>query len=205
MIRATIGNNVARHSYIIDENTTIRKALEDAGIDYSIGMTSLDGSTLGPGDMDKTFAEFGITEKCYVLNVVKADNAAKIKIAGNACVVESGFTLAQIKQLEKFRPNALALTEGEGANKQEVFRVGTTKGSGSINAYGASFGAAASASGKATITMMIPDGVEDPKKWAADKIGVSIIKLDKVEEQYAAALEAVKAEQETINAAISVM
>ena len=35
-----------------------------------------DSLTLSPGDLDKTFADFGIAEKCYLLNVVKADNAA---------------------------------------------------------------------------------------------------------------------------------
>lgn len=75
MIKVTIGNNVKRESVIIDENTTLRKALEDNGIDYTTGIMHLDGSSLNPGALDKTFADFGITEKCYLLNVVKADNA----------------------------------------------------------------------------------------------------------------------------------
>ena len=76
MIKVTIGNNLKRTSEILDENTTLREALEDAGIDYTIGVMNLDGCTLEPGDLDMTFAEHGITEKCYLLNVVKADNAA---------------------------------------------------------------------------------------------------------------------------------
>ena len=76
MIQVKIGNNVKRETKIIDENTTLREALEDEGIDYSVGMTNLDGSPLSHGDLDKTFAEHGITEKCFLLNVVKADNAA---------------------------------------------------------------------------------------------------------------------------------
>lgn len=76
MIKVTIGNNVKRSSEILDENTTLREALENAGIDYTIGMMNLDGSTLEPGDLDCTFADFGIKEKCYLLNVIKADNAA---------------------------------------------------------------------------------------------------------------------------------
>jgi len=75
MIKVTIGNNVKRTSEIIDENTTLRQALEDAEIDYARGSMNLDGCTLTPGDLDKTFADFGITEKCFLLNVVKADNA----------------------------------------------------------------------------------------------------------------------------------
>ena len=75
MIKVTIGNNVKRTSEILDENTTLREALEDAEIDYTRGTMNLDGSSLNPGDLDKTFAEMGIKEKCFLLNVVKADNA----------------------------------------------------------------------------------------------------------------------------------
>lgn len=75
MVKVTIGNNVKRETTIIDANTTLRAALEANGVDYSRGTMHLDGSTLQPGDLDKTFADFGITEKCYLLNVVKADNA----------------------------------------------------------------------------------------------------------------------------------
>ena len=77
MIKVTLGNNLKRTTEILDENTTtLREALEDAGIDYTIGIMNLDGCSLEPGDLDQTFADFGITEKCYLLNVVKADNAA---------------------------------------------------------------------------------------------------------------------------------
>ena len=75
MINVTIGNNVKRTREIFEETTTLREALEKADIDYTSGVTNLDGSTLNPGDLDKTFADFGITDKCYLLNVVKADNA----------------------------------------------------------------------------------------------------------------------------------
>lgn len=75
MVQVTIGNNVSREKVIIDPSTTLRTALEEAGIDYSRGAMHLDGSSLNPGDLDKTFTSFGITEKCFLLNVVKADNA----------------------------------------------------------------------------------------------------------------------------------
>lgn len=75
MIKVTVGNNVKRESVIVDGNTTLRAVLEDNGIDYTSGTMHLDGSSLKPGEIDKTFADLGITEKCYLLNVVKADNA----------------------------------------------------------------------------------------------------------------------------------
>lgn len=75
MIKVVIGNNVKRETLIVDANTTLRTVLEDAGIDYARGTMHLDGASLNPGDLDKSFSDFGITEKCYLLNVVKADNA----------------------------------------------------------------------------------------------------------------------------------
>ena len=75
MIKVTVGNNVKRESVIIDPSTTLRACLEANGVDYTHGVMHLDGSSLNPGDLDKTFAQFGITEKCFLLNVVKADNA----------------------------------------------------------------------------------------------------------------------------------
>lgn len=77
MIKVTIGNNLKRESVIIDENTTLRNALEDADIDYTRGMMHLDGASLAAGDLDRTFADFGVHDRCYLLNVVKADNAVR--------------------------------------------------------------------------------------------------------------------------------
>ena len=80
MIQVTVANNVKRSSPIVDENMTIRQVMEQEGIDYSRGITSLDGSPLQPGDLNKTFASFGYNSeeghnRATLLNVVKADNA----------------------------------------------------------------------------------------------------------------------------------
>ncbi len=80
MIRVIIGNNLKRTQENYTPDTTLRAAMEQACIDYTTGMTTLDGSILGPGDLNKTFADFGYDgteghDKCCLLNVVKADNA----------------------------------------------------------------------------------------------------------------------------------
>lgn len=75
MIKVTLGTNVERNTVIIDENTTLRAALDDNSVDYTRGAMHLDGASLKPGDLDKSFKDFGITERCYLLNVAKADNA----------------------------------------------------------------------------------------------------------------------------------
>jgi len=78
MIKVVMGNNVKRtDEVLLPPNTILREALESAGIDYTRGVMNLDGSPLSPGDLDKTFADFGIVQKCFLLNVAKADNAAE--------------------------------------------------------------------------------------------------------------------------------
>lgn len=76
MIKVVVGNNVKRETVIVESSATLRNVLEDAGIDYTRGAMHLDGASLCAGDLDKTFADFGIADKCFLLNVVKADNAA---------------------------------------------------------------------------------------------------------------------------------
>jgi hypothetical protein len=73
MVSIIVGNNVKRETKIVSETATLRQTLEDAGIDYTRGAMHLDGAPLQPGDLDKTFADFGVSERAYLLNVVKAD------------------------------------------------------------------------------------------------------------------------------------
>ena len=75
MIKVVVGTNVKRETKIVSSSVTPRQVLEDAGVDYTRGTVNLDGATMGHGDMDKSFEQLGITEKCYLLQVVKADNA----------------------------------------------------------------------------------------------------------------------------------
>lgn len=75
MIRVTVGNNVNRDNVIVNDQTTLRTVLEQQGVDYTRGSLTLDGSTLQPGALDKTFADFGVKEKCFLMQIVKADNA----------------------------------------------------------------------------------------------------------------------------------
>lgn len=196
MIRVTIGSNMGKNVVTISEDTTLREALEAEGINYAVGTTSLDGSPLQPGQMDKTFADMGVTEKCFLMNVVKADNASSAVVAGNVLVVTSDFTYDQLKKVAKYRPDAL---EEKNEDKEVIFVVGTAKtAAGRLNNYGAEFGTAKNAAGKATITIQIEDGVADGKAWAAEKYGFAIQHLNKVEKAVAAQLAAVDADEKAI-------
>ena len=75
MIKVTVGNNLQRESVIVETTSTLREVLNNTGVDYTRGVMHLDGCSLGPGDLDKTFDDLGIKDDCFLLNVVKADNA----------------------------------------------------------------------------------------------------------------------------------
>lgn len=74
-IKVTVGTNTSRKSVIVDANTTLRRVLEDNEIDYSRANVNLDGASLNPGDMDKSFTTLGITESCFLIASIKQDNA----------------------------------------------------------------------------------------------------------------------------------
>lgn len=75
MVKVIVGTNTTKETAIVDSDRTLRSVLDERGIDYTRGSLTLDGCTLKPGDIDKTFIQMGIGEKCYLLSVVKADNA----------------------------------------------------------------------------------------------------------------------------------
>ena len=75
MIKVTIGTNTNRKAVNVDPNRTIKSVLDEQAINYTTGTLHLDGATLQPGEINKTFADFGITDSCYLIAVVKADNA----------------------------------------------------------------------------------------------------------------------------------
>ena len=197
MIRVYVGNNLNRTPVDVTSDTTLRKVLEDANVDYGVGMTSLDGATLKPGDLDKTFAEMNVTgEKCYLLNTAKAVNAAaSIKVLAGTAVIESEFTPEEIQEIQKYRPKAMKLVDEK---ENPIFTVAkVAKGNGSINSIGAEFGVAKTNAGKACIKLEIPDG-EKAKDYIEEKVGVSILNLQRVESCWAGTLEAIKAEKDAV-------
>lgn len=202
MITCTIGNNLSRKNIIVDENSVIKEVLKANSIDYTRGVTTLDGATLTAGEINKTFAEMGVVSDCALLNVVKADNAAKISVKAGVAFVESSMKLCDIEKLQKYSPKSLSLMSDDG--KSEVFKVGATKGSGSVASCGVSFGVNTTKDGNAVVTMMVPEGTPDAKKWVMDKVGSAILDLGKVEEQATKALETVAKKLSDIESTITV-
>lgn len=122
---------------------------------------------------------------------------AKITIAGEAVVITSSMKLEDLRKIAKYRPDALTLKGGEDG-KEPIFCVCVTKGTGSINNNGASFSSATHDDQKlATITMMASeDG--DIKEAVAEKYGVPVLNLNKLEATLPAVLAEIDAEKASI-------
>ena len=76
MIQVTIGKNAgAPRTVTATPDETPRQILEANNVEYARATVTIDGSTLKAGEMDKTFGELGITEKCYLFDVTKVENA----------------------------------------------------------------------------------------------------------------------------------
>lgn len=206
MIKVTISNNVKRTTEIFADTTTLRQALERAEIDYSRGMVNLDGSPLQPGDLDRTFADFNIAEKCFLSSIVKADNAATIAVVGEAVVITSNLLLEDIKSVAKYRPEKLQL-KGGADGKEVVFVIGVASNArGSLNSVGAEFGnIPQDDTGCATITINRPrvDGM-GTKEAVAERIGTAILDINKMEAILPAVIEEIANEKAAIMENITV-
>lgn len=109
---------------------------------------------------------------------------ARIIVAGNSIIVESGYTLENLKKIERYSPESLELRED--INNRVIFKVGTTNGIGTIGRYGANFGSESrTGSGKALITMEIPQSVPnneaDIQQYIEETVGVALLRLNAVE------------------------
>lgn len=73
MISVLIGTNLERKTVLMNPDKIIKDALEENNIDYSRGGVHLDGESLTAADLNKTFADKGITSDCILVAVVKSD------------------------------------------------------------------------------------------------------------------------------------
>lgn len=75
MIKVITGTGLSRTELIVEASSTLMSAAEQAGLNIPAGGITLNGTMVSVADFNKTFTDFGITDKCYLLQVVKADNA----------------------------------------------------------------------------------------------------------------------------------
>lgn len=129
---------------------------------------------------------------------------SRIAISGQAVTITSKVKLADLRTVEKYRPDALTIKGGEDG-KEIIFAVGTTSGEGNLNTYGASFGAETYDEGKyAVITKPLTDVVGDVKEYVADMYGAAKKLLDEVEARIPAVLEEIAANKKEVMDSITI-
>lgn len=73
MIKVTCQNNTTRKEIIVNEDTTLAQAFREAGVSTEYATVSLNGRTVT--DTTATFADYGITDSCMLLAIIKQHNA----------------------------------------------------------------------------------------------------------------------------------
>ena len=109
---------------------------------------------------------------------------AKVKICGDAVILTSEIKLDDIKLVEKTNPRALSLFGEEDGHEVALFTIGTAKTpgfAGCVTKAGITFSKASRDGGYAQITFPVPEGDGDPKELVAEKIGVALMNLNKIE------------------------
>lgn len=128
---------------------------------------------------------------------------AKSKIFGEAIVITSSVKLADLKSVAKYYKEKLVLKGGEDG-KEAIFGICVNKsGMGSLSATGACFAPTTrNSEGYATITMTIPEGVENAKTWMVDKFGGALMHLEDLEKQLPEVVSKIAAAEAAVAASI---
>ena len=201
-IKAT-GHNV---SVIAQEEKTLADILTEKGFD--LGYTfSISGVTIDRDALNAPISElerYGLVDDCVVFGCNKVANAATAKICGRAVVIESTMKLDEVKLMAKHRPGAMTLFEGDEKNSEELFKVFVGSGKGCIDKNGVVFGEANN-DGFATVTVLVPDDVNDIKAWVNENIGMGLLYLNEIETYAGEVMSEILEEQTAINNAIQVL
>lgn len=197
MIKISLVTNNPKVVDIVPETMTVREFLEKHDVNYSVGKTSIDGVTLDVGGLDMTFAAYNLGDRATVSCLANKDNAAvKAVVIGSSCVITSSLTPDQIKRIKKFHPEALTMVDEDG---EPVFAIDIDEESpGSINSFGACFGNAVNADGKATITILTDPTAENPAEIVYEKIGRALSCLNQMEAELIEMLPEIDREESDI-------
>ena len=179
MVKVYVTTTAGRKSDLFDEGTTLREIFGAFDVDYSVATNCIDGTKIDPAGMDKSLAEWGVKDECRLSSIVKIDNAAHIDISGASAVLVSDVTLEDWQKVEKYAPEALKIMDDDG---DPLFKVQTGSAGGSATQYGVSFGSHTNEGGKATVTVVLGESVEDKVKAVKDIMGKALLNLNEIEE-----------------------
>ena len=178
MVKVYVTTTAGRKSDLFDEGTTIREIFDAFDVDYSVATNCIDGTKIDPAGMDKTLREWGVKDECRLSSIVKIDNAAHVDISGASAVLVSNVALEDWERVEKYAPEALKIVDEDG---EAIFKVQTCCGGGSINKYGVCFGTYTNEGGKATVTVLLDEEVDDKVAAVKEIMGSALLDLNEIE------------------------
>lgn len=205
MVKVTLITNDPKEVDIVPETMTIREFLKKHNVNYGMTTTSIDGVPLAVGGMDKSFADYKVTNETTVASIANKDNGdgqqPQVFIAGSSAIIKSTLTPDEIKRVKKFHPEALVMDDEDG---YPCYAVDIDEEQpGSINDNGACYGNATSTDGKATITILLEPTAEDTVQLVYDKIGRSLVCLKEIENHIREVLPELDTEEREIRSMIT--
>ena len=200
MVKVYLTTTAGRKSDMFAEHQTPREILEYFDIDYSVATNTLDGVKLDPAGLDKSLKDWGVGAECRMSSIVKIDNAAHIDLTGAAAVLVSDVALEDWKRVEKYAPEMLKIVDDDG---DVLFKVATCCCTGSINKNGVCFGSYTNEGGKATVTILLDDEVEDRLQAVKDVAGQALLDLNAIEKEIPNVLNEIKDKEAEIDQLIN--
>ena len=201
MVKITLITNAGRKTVIASETKTLREIYEENDVNYDSCTNTIDSVPLKIGDLDKSLRDLGVGETCRMSSIVKMDNAAKIILTGDACIIKSGVKLEDWQKVLKFEPEFGLYTE----DKDPVFMVDIDENMGSLNSNGAVFSIRPDHEGYAVITTVIDPAVEDKVQAVTDRLGTALLRLNELESKVPEKIAAANNKEQEIREAITLM
>ena len=166
LTKVSVSNGLDGKDITAESTRTLRSLLEEANVNYGRGLLQFNGSILPVTALDDTLDSLVENpDRTQILRMtVKADNAVNAVIAGSSLVLVSSATPDQIKTLKKYRPDALCSKDKDGKATND-YSISIEDGDGYICNIGTIFTTRTDAEGHATVTVPIPNDVEDVKKY----------------------------------------
>lgn len=219
MIKVTLKYAGNEKKVLAPEMQKIRDLLKEAGIDFSEDdRVIIGGRQLSGDEIDQNFIELGLAESSELAlqieydlpwesessNEVPAGSVVyppKARIIGCACIIFSVFTPDELRDFQRYLPEALVKRDEKG---EPVFAISLDESSaGSLNQYGAVFSRKAVKSGEATITILIDPDCDDPEEAVRASIGSAILSLVDMEEYLMTRRHELEERKELLNLHIS--
>ena len=197
MVKITLNNKGKKVSLLVPEQKPIKDVLKELEVDVTpFDSVTLHGKKLSPDDLDKNILDLGLGDQTDMDLViaddvpwVTDDNPAaggsvvyppKAKIIGCACIIASAFTVDELRDFQRYMPEALTKRDEKG---EPIFAISLDETSpGSLNKYGATFSRKATKAGNATITNLLDPECDDMEDMVRDQLGSAILRLVDMEE-----------------------